>query len=798
MCQSSAHKPKEGTNLFLCLNKVYILYSFVCDGKIDCPNDNQDEKLWFCTQIHQNHSTQTSKYKSYTEGNNCPLLHYTQINGQCSYYNTVVNKERPTLQSRTCLEIISDTKYLSDTYLATCGMAFVDIAEFSEDFLKTGSYFQCNTSLLLSLSLLDDLITDCPGHSDEPELYHFLNNYAPGQVCLDPTEVPCFKGHSKCFNISETCKYKLNKQNHIIPCRSGGHLENCKHYQCNALFKCTESYCILFVLVCDGKWDCPQGEDELQSMFCENNQNCVEKYKCQHTKQNCLHLDNVCDSSVDCPQMDDELLCELHNVTCPESCQCLMYAIKCPQLEQSDTNQNFPHVFVSVSSSIILNVITQAFQRAIFLHISSQKVLSVCNANLPRNILNLHISSSLVQALTFNCFLSTKSIVKLSVDNNRITQVKNRAVLNLTQLKLLNLSYNPLTHLEENFIKNSPDFKYLEIVEANLKSIDINALQGLEKNVIISGQHVLCCLALKQAVCKANRPWFVSCEALLPNTELKVMFITMPVFVFVFNLLSFVAHSITKQLGDPFVIQVKFTNMFSSFLVFYLTVIWAIDNRHKDSFSTYEQLWRSSVLCFIAFGALTWFVLLIPLSLMLLSLSRLMIVLHPMDSKFKRKSCVTKYLVVLFLMTFIFNCVITMGISFIEGKLPFVLCSAFVDPTHQNLWIDCIVWFSFVVQFITSAVVLIMHVLLVFQVKKCQTNVTKSIPNQSSIALIVQLALSTMSNFLCWIPPGVIHITLLFLSHYPTELVFWTTVTGQPLHSVIHSGILIIACLKNS
>ena len=39
--------------------------------------------------------------------------------------------------------------------------------------------------------------------------------------------------------------YKLNEDNHIVPCRNGGHIENCGKFECNMMFKCPDFYCVV-------------------------------------------------------------------------------------------------------------------------------------------------------------------------------------------------------------------------------------------------------------------------------------------------------------------------------------------------------------------------------------------------------------------------------------------------------------------------------------------------------------------------------------------------------------------------
>ena len=63
-------------------------------------------------------------------------------------------------------------------------------------------------------------------------------------------------------------------------------------------------YCIPYRYVCDGKWDCWSGEDEISC----TNYNSINMFKCK-LSSSCIHVKNVCDGRKDCPLKDDEMIC---------------------------------------------------------------------------------------------------------------------------------------------------------------------------------------------------------------------------------------------------------------------------------------------------------------------------------------------------------------------------------------------------------------------------------------------------------------------------------------------------------
>ena len=111
----------------------------------------------------------------------------------------------------------------------------------------------CMNGLIIDSILVNDLLVDCfPDPDDEFLLAYVLTGNA-NLNCSNPGELPCKEGHSKCFNISDICKYRLNTFGHLVPCRTGAHIQDCQNFECNVMFKCQDNYCIPWSYICDGK-----------------------------------------------------------------------------------------------------------------------------------------------------------------------------------------------------------------------------------------------------------------------------------------------------------------------------------------------------------------------------------------------------------------------------------------------------------------------------------------------------------------------------------------------------------------
>ena len=142
--------------------------------------------------------------------------------------------------------------------------------------------------------------------------------------CTKRTKLPCFPGDRNCFPFYKLCLYELynSTPGFLQTCRNGWHLANCSLHVCHQHFKCLSYYCIPYKYVCDGRQDCPLGDDEHRCF----QQNCTGLFRCKGTNL-CVHYNEFCDNNTDCPNGDDEILCEIP--ACPPVCTCFMTSLTC-------------------------------------------------------------------------------------------------------------------------------------------------------------------------------------------------------------------------------------------------------------------------------------------------------------------------------------------------------------------------------------------------------------------------------------------------------------------------------------
>ena len=103
----------------------------------------------------------------------------------------------------------------------------------------------------------------------------------------------------------------------------------------------------------------------------------------------------------------------------------------------------------------------------------------------------------------------------------------------------------------------------------------------------------------------------------------------------------------------------------------------------------WEEMWRSGLICFVLFEFILCFNLLSQPLLILLSLSRLMVVICPMETKSKSTIFILECISCICWSTFILGFSLTLLAGFRLDKLPMNLCLPFVDPTLSSFIEDC-------------------------------------------------------------------------------------------------------------
>ncbi len=321
-------------------------------------------------------------------------------------------------------------------------------------------------------------------------------------------QLSCQEGQKKTFNVSQICSYRLNSLHKLIPCEHGEHLQNCKQFECNLLFKCSQFYCVPWKYLCDGKWDCPGGFDESEEHSCGDSRKCKNLYRCEHHKV-CIHLSDVCNGRHDCPSGDDEKSCSLHAAKCPTKCKCLTFVVRCVHMSLGENifSEPFPFFVVQINlSNISRGFYFNAYPQGIVFFVTKTNLWQICPVvgRMPSLVL-LDASSNLVITVENYCFKGADNVREIKLNRNRISKVGANAFSNLLQLIVLDLSNNLLVEFLSSSVSPSA-MLFLLSLEGKIFTIGAPTSFSQLKFMVLKTQDFrLCCLASDLTLCTARK-----------------------------------------------------------------------------------------------------------------------------------------------------------------------------------------------------------------------------------------------------------------------------------------------------
>ena len=210
-----------------------------------------------------------------------------------------------------------------------------------------------------------------------------------------------------------------------------------------------------------------------------------------------------------------------------------------------------------------------------------------------------------------------------------------------------------------------------------------------------------------------------------------------------------------------------------------------------------EEKWTSHPACFLAFGLSLNFSLFSPCILIVMSVTRLLAVMYPLDSKLKDTRLVIKYVSFIFGITFTLACLFAGSMYNFYKQVPLSLYSPFVDSNKDVILIRIITWVKIIIQFASLLLIITVYGMLFKKLTLSKKKLKGMISKQKShSALIIQIMIVIGSNIICWIPSGVIYIVSMLKDKYPIEMIVWTTITGTTTNSVINPLVFIFTYLR--
>ncbi len=454
------------------------------------------------------------------------------------------------------------------------------------------NYFQCLQGGCVSWWAVCNCIADCPDGSDETQcaycrsvykqVTHHLGFHNSGytqtnrsmtrlaQNCTSLGFSPCGTVSSGCFPTEALCVFERLPGSRIRHCINGAHLLNCYNFEFPNYYKCSFAYSIPLFKVCNGEFDCPNGEDEVS---CDVGK-CLNLIKCANESL-CVHPKDIHDGVTQCLLTgDDEDAIIVH--TCPDSCLCRGYSLKCNYvnlmaipnayshikrlylrhskfnyykdsftafhellgLDSSNNNlsQLYPNLFASQSQLIILNLSHNNLK-----HIPRSSFGGLFNLR----YMNLQFNP--IETLDSFSFSSLTAIEYLNLSQLKISQIDNKAFYGMKHCRQLNLSLNEISEIAPGVLLGLPQLKVLDLQGNPILAfglVEFSAIRMLP--VVYMPAAEFCCKGNFSGTCYPTTTTFY-CYQYIENRVLKILGWCMVTFIILSKGLSIIWHSHGKR-----------------------------------------------------------------------------------------------------------------------------------------------------------------------------------------------------------------------------------------------------------
>ncbi len=753
-----------GTNLFEC-QESFISQMVVCDDQDDCPDRMEsDENQCVCPK--KEHCKKGHKYFNHSNGLvTCSYLYSQHANGLCVKYS---------------FDITTEERYEDGGDSQTSEKE-------STNKVKQTAYIKENTNKAYFLS------------------------YNKQGFCQETAQFPCAQDLLQCYDILDLCIFKL-LENTLFPCTNGEHLTNCDHFECNMKFKCPEGYCIPWAYVCNGKWDCPFGLDEDAS--CPKARHCINMFKCKNAGI-CVHLIDVCDKEADCPLHDDEQLCSLKAHRCAKDCQCLAFAIQCNNIvsEHWQLSHTFPWhaVFVEKCSSIVAKNFLSGLQWCSMLVMKKCRLIYFCELGLAiKYAIVIDVGENNIKAITRNCFGNLKHLKTLRLDTNNISELQPKSLYNVSKLQVLDLSRNKLLHFYLNSLCGSRNIQVLILRNISISEENLTMLKDLELKYLSSSYSPLCCAIEENTACEVQDHCIQSCTRLLTDTTTKVFFCSAFIVLVLLNILSAFLQrqsykkqkAIHRTVGSNEGAKVscmiiQFLNLQGCSFSLYFGGLFVADQIMSHSFPYLQNKWKASSVCFSIFVVYLWNHLVSPSLLTLFTLSRLMVVVSPLNTRFKDKQFVRSTLVYLSAFTLVLTLLMISLLASLDSTIANKLCSSGFEVCHSSFLLALCRWIILVLQIVCAVLVAVLNIKLLVDLKAAHEKVAACKTQKKSVHLpIGQCVTLTTSHIICWLCASLTYTACSFLRTCRESVFERIAVTTEPLNGVVVPVVFIVVAGK--
>lgn len=851
-------KTLDTSKYFICDNSEVISSILRCDGATHC-RDGSDESSG-CDQECFDWQFRCGNGRCIPIGSYCDFVDDCgdgSDESRCA--RTKCNSKREfRCQSGQCImahqrcDLLPDCADLSDEgTLCTVGIN-----------CNTASTFQCYNGNCIPHYAVCDFQIDCPGkfHEDEdmatcelvlknrtleqrfytlvptyhtwPIAYYAANHEATYDGELAQKDwFRCASGNT--IDSSLRCLYEFDRFGYQIGCRDVSHLNDCASFECpkRDYVKCSNSYCIPWRYICDGKWDCISGEDELRCAQYV----CPGQYKCAN-QSSCILPHQLCDGRRQCPMGDDEWFCDF---SCPPQCTCIGQSINCQRanltgllgypisksVRKLDLSYNMlgPNLsYVEFNSYHDLG--------ELILHHNKIESLTPRKFMHLRNLYKLDLSYNQIHSIKKGAFAGLRRVTQLLLESNpELESLEPEAFLDLSSLQMLNISSSRIRTLRKNSFDGLTSLRHLFLRSNMITEIEDGAYRSLNSLVSldIRGNEIrqftklvfsdlkslrnlstdsfkFCCLVNHQISADRCLPLpdeISDCEDLLSSPIQRtciwiagLISVTGNLLVIAFRFRDRFNHKARKE---EKVNSILLLSLGSSDLLMgvYLLIIAAVDARYRGIYIENSDNWKESFLCTFCGLLSTISSIVSVLTLVFIALNRFKEICRPFNVPSKFTMGYTNKLIFGSWTSAILIATLPLfASSYFQGTFytRSGVCLAFhITNQRPPGWLYSIMVFQGL-NLVAFVIIVCCYTLMYIEISRSARSLHNDQPNhQLKILLII------LTSFMAWSPTIILRLISLSGIALPAAVYSWIAVFVLPVNSAINPIIYTTPSIKN-
>ena len=329
------------------------------------------------------------------------------------------------------------------------------------------------------------------------------------------------------------------------------------------MFKCLTTYCIPTYLLCDGVYQCPNGEDE---QSCDSF-TCAGLLRCRYDNV-CVHPSDICDGHQHCLMSgDDERFCNI--TACPAQCTCHGSAIRC-QGGFLSTLTSAPYYkyamlrdihirskyqlqqFKALSQLHILDSLIdgETLDYEMFHHLIALQILVLLRNSIKFiepgifkglvSLQHLDITGNLIKSLKALNFLGLQSISTLDLSKQMIYQVEDFSFVGLKRLRHLNLSSNLIKTLTSRCFERVAHVELIDLTNNSFLHLSRSTFSDLQSQVtIMFSNSIYCCYLRKVTPCHINTTLHQhrrNCQTMVESFTIQLILLITSVAILLINI----------------------------------------------------------------------------------------------------------------------------------------------------------------------------------------------------------------------------------------------------------------------